>query len=172
MSEEYMEGGAEPEQPYNEGAGNSYDNEWVKFLSLLSDDESLSTLVSYIQSIQLTDKAKEKLRIYVSTLLDKEFATSMILDRNDYMRLMDDKNLIDADLYMGLTRFDITPEFQHIINLIRIKFGIKIRRSFRGFERKAIFTHRGENVNEERIASENIGKKSLGDKIRSTFKGE
>ena len=171
MSEELMEGGEQPEQPYLDG-NSGYDNEWVKFLNTLSDDESLAMIVAYIKAVELTDRAQDRLRIYVSTLLDKEFATSMILDRDDYMRLMDDKNLIDADLFMGLTRFDITPEFQHIINLIRIKFGIKIRRSFKGFERKAIFTHRGENINEERIASEGKGKKGLGDKIRATFKGE
>jgi len=147
----------------------SFENEWVRFLALLSDDSSLGPLISYIESVELTDRAKAKLQIYIITLLDKEFAISRLENREDYMKLMDDKYILDADLPLGLTRFDITPEFQHILDLVRIKFGIKIRRSMgAGFERKIIATTRSENVNEERIRTK-AAKAGTIQKIKGMF---
>jgi len=127
-----------------------FDNEWVRFLSELNKDASMQDLVQYLIRANLTDRAKDKIRVYITTLLDREFAVSRITDRIDHRRLMDDKELIDADLPLGLTRFDITPEFHHLINLIRIKFGIKVRRSIGGFERRMIPTQITETLAEER----------------------
>lgn len=144
--------GGDPQRPPVVEPAISFENEWVRFLDRLSEDSSLGPLVNYIESVELTDRAKTKLQIYIITLLDKEFAISRLENSEDLMKLMDDKYRLDADLPLGLTRFDQTPEFQHIIGLVRIKFGIKIRRSMgAGFERKIIATTRSENVNEERV---------------------
>ena len=162
-------GGGDPQRPPVVEPAIGFENEWVRFLARLSEDSSLGPLVSYIESIALTDRAKTKLQIYIITLLDKEFAISRLENREDYMKLMDDKYILDADLPLGLTRFDITPEFQHVLDLVRIKFGIKIRRSMgAGFERKIIATTRSENVNEERIRTK-AAKAGTIQKIKGMF---
>lgn len=178
MSEEGYEEGTPPEdneptQPEMQGGDEipaqiGYDSEWVRFLSQLSDDESLTTLVAYITKADLTTRAKNKLIVYITILLDREFAVSRISDYEDFLRLLDKKQILDAGLPLGLTRFDQTPSFQHIIDLIAIKFDIKIRRSRDGFERRILATSRTENVTEERV--KNIGsKKSTADKVRGLF---
>ena len=174
MSEEYEEGTPpednEPTHPEMQGGSEippqiGYDSEWVRFLSQLSDDESLATLVAYIRTADLTMRAKNKLIVYITTLLDREFAVSRISDYEDFLRLLDKKQILDAGLPLGLTRFDQTPEFQHIIDLIAIKFDIKIRRSMGGgFERRILATSRTENVTEERI--KNIGGKKSTAQVR------
>lgn len=159
-----------PEIP-NSGAPQEigYDSEWVRFLNQLSNDESLITIVAYIKSVDLTIRAKNKLMVYITTLLDREFAVSRISDYEDFLRLLDKKQIVDAGLPLGLTVYDQTPEFQHIVDLIALKFDIKIRRSMGGgFERRILATSRTENVSEERV--KNIGeKKSTGDKVRGLF---
>lgn len=175
MSEEYEEGTPpeenEPTAPEMPGGGESqigYDSEWVRFLSQLSEDESLATLVAYITKVDLSIRAKNKLIVYITTLLDREFAVSRLADYEDFLRLVDKKQILDADLPLGLTRFDQTPEFAHIIDLIDMKWSIKVRRSMRGFERGILATSRTENVTEERI--KNIeNKKSTADKVRGLF---
>lgn len=161
--------GGDPQRPPVVEPTIGFENEWVRFLDRLSDDSSLGPLVSYIESVALTDRAKTKLQIYIITLLDKEFAISRLENKEDLMKLMDDKHVLDADLPLGLTRFDITPEFQHILDLVRIKFGIKIRRSMGGgFERKIIATTRSENISEERIRTK-ASKASTMQKIKGMF---
>ena len=162
-------GGGDPQRPPAIEPAIGFENEWVRFLDRLSDDSSLGPLVSYIENVPLTDRAKTKLQIYIITLLDKEFAISRLENREDFMKLMDDKYILDADLPLGLTRFDITPEFQHIQDLVRIKFGIKVRRSMgAGFERKIIATTRSENVSEERIRTK-AAKAGTVQKIKGMF---
>jgi len=151
-------------------SGYGYDNEWVRFLNIISSDESLVHIAGYLRQISLTNRAKTKLTVYIQTLLDREFTVSRIRDSGDYMRVLDDKNLIDADLPLGLTRFDITPEFQHVINLIRIKFGIKIRRSLGGFERKVMATQRQETVTEERTQMPTEQERSVSNRVRDIFR--
>jgi len=170
MGEEISAEGTGIEQPI--GGGAEFDNEWVRFLSELNKDASLADLVFYLRRANLTDRAKWKIQIYITTLLDREFAVSRITDRVDHRRLMDDKNLIDADLTLGLTRFDITPEFHHIVNLIRIKFGIKVRRSIGGFERRMIPTQITETLAEEKSqAMEEEGRsRNISEHVRTLFR--
>ena len=151
-----------------------YDNEWVRFLNALTQDELTQDIAMYLMNANLTDRAKSKIMIYTRTLLDKEFAISRISATNqiDMQRVMADKALIDADLPLGLTVFDMTPDFHHIINLLRIKFGIKIRRSIGGFERRIIPTQRMETINEERtsLAESRERNRSIRNRITDIFR--
>lgn len=149
-----------------------FDSEWVRFLNQLSADETTKSFADYLQIAALTRRAKYKLMIYIKTLLDREFTMSNLINRNDMDSMYLDKLLIDADLPLGLTRFDLSPEFQHIINLIRIKFGIKARRSLGGFERININTQRqiqdGGDMGGSGGSME--VKKNIWDTIKNSFK--
>lgn len=127
-----------------------YDNEWVRFLNRITEDASMLAIVAFFRTARLTDNAKRKLATYTMTILDREFAVSRIKDRADYLRVMDDKHRTDADITLGLTRFDLSPDFHHGLNLINMKFGIKTRRSVDGFERKILATQRTETIMERR----------------------
>jgi hypothetical protein len=148
--------------------GLSYDSEWVRFMNQLSKDSSMASLVGYLKKVSLTPRAKGKLRMYITTLLDAEFAVSKIRNREDFWSVLDEKNILDADLPLGLCRFDITPEFIHIIDLVSSKWQIKILRSFGGFERGMLATQRTESISEER--TRNVPPKSVKESVKNLWK--
>ena len=148
--------------------GLGYDNEWVRLLNRLANDSTLAELVEYLRKVNLTPRAKGKLRMYIATLLDTEFAVSKIRNRDDFWSVLDEKNILDADLTLGLCRFDITPEFIHITDLVNNKWQIKILRSFGGFERSMLATQRTESVSEERVKS--APSKSVKESVKNLWK--
>lgn len=150
-----------------------FDSEWVRFLNQLSADETTKSMADYIRIAPLTRRAKYKLMIYIKTLLDREFTMSNIIDQNDMVSVNLDKLLIDADLTLGLTRFDLSPEFQHIVNLVRIKFGIKSRRSLFGFERINVNTQRSVQENSDNSGGGGMEvRKSIQSRIKDLFASE
>lgn len=167
--EEYMEREPPTFQSVEPNQGTGYDDEWTRFLDSLARDTSMIHIVEYLSRASLTDRAKERLMIYTRTLLDTEFAVSRIRDENDLTRVFDDKNLVDADLPLELTVFDMTAEFQHALNLLRIKFGIKVRRSIGGYERGMIATQRTEAKTEE-VRPQARTDRSIQNKVRSLFR--
>lgn len=149
----------------------AFDSEWVRFLNQLSADETLKSLSDYIRIAPLTRRGKYKLMVYIKILLDREFTMSNLTGKSDVESLSLDKLLIDADLPLGLTRFDLSPEFQHIINLVRIKFGIKSRRSLFGFERISVNTQRQvQETNDGGDGSMEV-KRNITDRIKDLFRG-
>ncbi len=119
-----------------------FDNEFVRFLDALLKDATTREIAQYIITSSLSVRAKEKLVLYAYTLLHKEFAITRLRGERDLKRLLIQKSLIDADLPLGLTRFDLTPEFHHAVNLISIKFQAKLMRAVDGFERIALVSQR------------------------------
>jgi len=119
-----------------------FDNEFVRFLDALLKDSTTREIAEYILRSSLSITAKEKLILYAYTLLHREFAITRLRGERDLQRILIQKSLIDADLPLGLTRFDLTPEFHHIVGLITIKFQAKLLRSMDGFERIALVSQR------------------------------
>jgi len=119
-----------------------FDNEFIRFLDALLKDSTTREIAEYILRSSLSRAAKEKLILYAYTLLHKEFAITRLRGERDLQRILIQKSLIDADLPLGLTKFDLTPEFHHIVGLITIKFQAKLLRSMDGFERIALVSQR------------------------------
>ena len=119
-----------------------FDNEFVRFLDTLLKDSTTREIAEYILRSSLSRTAKEKLILYAYTLLHREFAITRLRGERDLQRILIRKSLIDADLPLGLTKFDLTPEFHHIVGLITIKFQAKLLRSMDGFERIALVSQR------------------------------
>lgn len=171
----------ESPQPVHDGGGGQeglfatpFENEWASFLYGLQQDETTKNLGDYLKRVHLTTRTKEKLLVYITTVLQREFCVSNISSEFDYRQVILDKEVVDSEFYLGLTRFDITPELQHIFNLIDIKFKIKIRRSKGGFERRMISTMRQEMVSEEKKRGEEEEKRKAGmtDRLRKSFGGD
>jgi len=119
-----------------------FDNEFIRFLDALLKDSTTREIAEYILRSSLSITAKEKLILYAYTLLHREFAITRLRGERDLQRILIQKSLIDADLPLGLTKFDLTPEFHHIVGLITIKFQAKLLRSMDGFERIALVSQR------------------------------
>ena len=119
-----------------------FDNEFIRFLDALLKDSTTREIAEYILHSSLSITAKEKLILYAYTLLHREFAITRLRGERDLQRILIQKSLIDADLPLGLTNFDLTPEFHHIVGLITIKFQAKLLRSMDGFERIALVSQR------------------------------
>ena len=104
----------------NEGEENKFDSELKQLHRWLLMDEATRDIAEYIINSSLSYEAKLKLLTYAHTLLIKEFAN--IRGERDLQRLRTRKELIEAELPLGLTRFDLRPEYHHIVNLISLRF--------------------------------------------------
>lgn len=134
-----------------------FDNEYVKFMNQLSKNESMKELVSFINSVHWSRRQKVTLMAYCRVLMGNRFSTTNFTDQRDYRMLFDDKALIDCDLTVGLTRFDLTPEWNILLGMITIHFGADARMSKAGWYVKKIGTHRHEIDQEERTREHNQG---------------
>ena len=129
--------------------GYTYDNEWVKFMSDLSRNESALEIVKYIDNVKWTDNQKKTLVMYTRGSLGRGLSTSYLTGKTDYLRALDDFELIDTTLTIGLTRFDITPEFHHVIGMINAHRKLDLRRSMHAYFVGRIGTQTTEFVHEE-----------------------
>lgn len=155
MEDEFQEGAQQPQRDLTEyekqliEAGQQYDNEWIKFVHKLSKNQSIKDIAEYIESIQWTDRQKKTIMAYAKVVLGDGLSTTYFQNYTDYLMCYDDKALIDCDLALGMTVFDVTPEFNILIGLINLHFGIETRKSKGGFILKRLATQRHEILHEE-----------------------
>lgn len=142
-----------------------YDNEWVKFMSELSKNKSLNDIVDYIKSVHWSRRQKNTLMSYCRIVLGDVFSTTKFEDDHDYRMLYDDKALIDCDLTVGLTRFDLSPEWNILIGMINIHFGASSRMSKAGWFVGRIGAQRHEIYQEERIRENPKMKEQISNKL-------
>ena len=121
-----------------------YDNEWIKWIARLSENKSLKDIVDYINGGTWTDRQKKTIMSYARIVLGDGLSTTYFMNERDYAMFYDDKALIDCDLTLGMTVFDLTPEFNILIGLINLHFGIESRKSKGGMLIKRIGTQRHE----------------------------
>lgn len=145
-----------------------FDNEWVRFMSELSKNKSVKDIVSYIDSVHWSRRQRQTIMAYSKVILGDIFATTNFQNPNDYRMLYDDKALIDCDLTVGLTRFDLTPEWNILIGMINIHFGAVSRMSKAGWFVGRIGAQRHEIVQEERTRDHEQGYK---EKINNSIFG-
>ena len=145
------------EQRLIEGDSAHFDNEWVKYMCQLSENKSIKDIVEYINSVSWTDRQKKTIMSYSRIVLGNGLSTTYFMNNLDYRMLYDDKALIDCDLMLGMTRFDVTPELNILLGLINLHFGVESRKSKGGMFLKRIGAQRHEIVQEERQRDKNIG---------------
>lgn len=143
-------------------ADGAFDNEWVRFMSELAKNKSVKDIVEYINSVHWSRRQQKTIMSYARVILGDVFSTTKFEDPRDYRMLYDDKALIDCDLTVGLTRFDLTPEWNILLGMINIHFGAAARMSKNGWFVGRIGAQKHEIYQEERTR-ENIGMK---DKIK------
>lgn len=142
-----------------------FDNEWIKFMSNLAKNESAKDVVDYIDSLVWTTRQKKTIMAYAKVMMGRGLSTTFFTGYTDYRMLYDDKALVDCDLPLGMTRFDVTPEFNLLIGMINLHFGIESRRSKGGFFTKRIGAQRQEIIHEEHTRE----KMGFADRIKNKF---
>lgn len=142
-----------------------YDNEWIKFLDKLSENESVEDIVDFIKETDWTDRQRIKIMAYGRILLGRSLSTTYIVNLRDYQRLYDDFALVDCMLPLGMTRFDITPEFNMLVAMIKMQFGLASRMSRGGYFVDQIGKQKIE-LNHDEVRRDNQGFKQ---KILSKF---
>lgn len=159
----------EPQTP----AGSEYSNEWVRFLDRLVDSNVNGELIAFIKQAKLSPRAKAKLRVYVMAFLNAEFAVSNLRGKSDFDRIMSEKSLVESELYDGLLRLDITPEFQMILNLVRSEFTPRLFRSRDGWQGSNLNTQRQEilTVDSIRGREESEHRATMGERVRRLWGG-
>lgn len=126
-----------------------YDNEWIKFLAQLAENDSIKDIVNFINLTQWTDRQKIKIEAFCKVTLGRGLSTTYLTGMTDYRRLMDDFEIIEAELLIGMTRFDVTPEFNLLVDMVKMHFGLESRRSKGGHFVERIGTQRTELVHDE-----------------------
>lgn len=125
-----------------------YDNEWVRFVNQLSKNETLGKIAYFAKLSKFTPRAKRKIISYTYGLLGRNLAVTYIRNEHDRNRIDCDKAMLDAVLKLGITNFDITPEFEQIVDMVAFQYTVMVFQSTGAEERKAI------NTTERRISRE------------------
>ena len=107
----------------------NYDNEWITFLAKLAENESVKDIVEFIAGCQWTDRQKHKIMSFSKIVLGRGLATTYLSGFIDYRRAIDDYELCEAELILGMTCFDITPEWIELLDLITKHHNLELRRS-------------------------------------------
>jgi len=125
-----------------------YDGEWVRFINQLSKNETLSKIAYFAANSDFTWRAKRKIISYTYGLLGRNLAVTFVRNEHDRNILYCDKAVIDSVLKLGMTNFDLTPEFEMITNQISFQFSVMVMQATGGFERRAI------NTQERKVSKE------------------
>ena len=134
-----------------------YDNEWIKFLSDIAQNKSVADIVSFIEANQWTDRQKSTIMHYAKIVLGRGLSTTFITSNVDYLMLKDDKALIDCDIPLGMTTYDLTPEFNILMGMIRLHFNIESRKSKGGKFLNSIGKQTYQITHEEQTREKNVG---------------
>ncbi len=121
-----------------------YDSEWIKFLSVLSENDSLKDIVDFIKSTEWTTRQKSKIIAFSKVMLSRGISTTYITGMNDYKMLQDDYTMAECLIPLGMVVYDQTPEFNLLMQMIKMQFNVGIRRSKGGHFIERIGTQRME----------------------------
>lgn len=135
---------------------NNFDNEFLKYIAQLAENKSIGDIIDFIERGRWTDNQKRVIMSYAKIILGNGLSTSYLMP-NSYQNLFDNKALVDCDLSLGMTTFDLTPEFNILLGLINVHFELESNKSVGGFFVKRIGTQRHEYEHEEKLLEKKQG---------------
>lgn len=142
-----------------------YDNELIKYYRTISKNQSIEHIVEFMQGVKWTDKQQMKLIKYAQVTLGNSLSTTYFQNNFDLKMFYDDKSLMEIDLPLGMTTFDVDENFVLAIDMVNYHVGVESRKSFGGMLLKQMRTQRHEFEHGEAIREKNKG---ILDKIRGT----
>lgn len=150
---------AETEKQILEQDVRDYDNEWITYIASLAKNQSTKDIADFIESVEWTDRQKRTIKNYAKIILGDGLSTAFIDGYRGFQRMKDLKALTDCDLTLGMTTFDITPEFNILRGMIDMHFELALTNSVGGFFVKRIGTKTHEIQHEEKTRPKEQGLK-------------
>lgn len=141
-----------------------YDNELIKYYRKISKNQSIDDIVEYIKGFKWSDRQQKSLISYARVVLGDSLSTTYFRNSNDYKMFYDDKSMIDIDMAIGMTIYDMTAEYIKVIDMVNYHAGIESRKSIGAMLLKQMRTQRHEFEHGENIREKNTG---FTDKIKS-----
>ncbi len=148
---------AETEKEVLNNDERNYDNEWIEYIAKLAKNQSTKDIASFIEAVDWTDRQKRTIMHYARIILGDGLSTSFINGDYGFQRMKDLKALTDCDLTLGMTTFDITPEFNILRGMIDLHFELELNKSVNGFFVKRIGTKTHEIQHEEKTRQKEQG---------------
>lgn len=143
-----------------------YDNELIKYYRKISKNQSIDHIVDFIKKVHWTDRQAEKLTKYAQVTLGDGVSTTYFQDHFDMAKFRDDKSMMDIDLPLGMTTFDVDENFVLVVDMVNYHVGVASRMSFGGMLLKQMRTQRHEFEHKETEREKNVG---IGDKVKNKF---
>ena len=159
LKQQQQENYAKTEQNVIDQDERDYDNEWITYISSLAKNQSTKDIADFINSVDWTDRQKNTIMHYAKIVLGDGLSTGFIDGYRGFQRMKDLKSLTDCDLTLGMTTFDITPEFNILRGMIDMHFELELSKSVNGFFVKRIGTKTHEIQHEEKTRPKEQGLK-------------
>ena len=146
----------------------SYDNEWIKYWARLAENPSTKTLAQFVidndKLGEWSSRQKITMKTYTDIILTDLLSTTIFRTARDLAVMKNNKALIDCDLSLELTVFDMTPKYNIFLGMIDYLVNIASQRSTGGFFTKRMGAQRQEIMLDERHRERGTGFK---DKIEN-----
>ena len=123
---------------------DKYDNELIKYYRKISKNQSIGDILDFINGSKWSDRQLKSLLSYSKVVLGDSLSTTYFRNTNDYKMFYDDKSMIDIDMAIGMTIFDLTPEYIKVIDMVNYHAGIESRKSIGAMLLKQMRTQRHE----------------------------
>lgn len=122
-----------------------FESDTLNYLQKTVEDSLYVNLMLQIQNANLTNGAKNRLRLLADAFVKPfEYVVTNLRTNNEIRRIQNDLRMAVADAKIGLRRIDHTNEFISIVGIMESHLtGAKLTRARGGFERKEQQTQRG-----------------------------
>lgn len=145
-----------------------YDNEMLKLFRTICKNQSIGDIEEFIKSTKWTDKQVQTMTAYARVVLTDSNSTTYFRNWLDYKMFYDDIEMVELDLPLDLTVFDVDKNFNMLKDFVKLQVGIESRKSIGGKLINSMKTQRHEFDHSESIREKNEG---FMDKIKSRFGG-
>lgn len=146
----------------------SYDNEWIKWISDIAENDNTIDLVDFITSVNWTDNQKKAVKVLINGTLTKTLSTTYLSGMNDYKLAIMDFELTLNKLILRTVRLDKDPDFELLISMVTSTYKLLLRRSKGGYLTDKIGTQRTEISVDERQRRDEHGFK---ERVMNKFTG-
>lgn len=143
-----------------------FDNELIKYYNKISKNQSIDDIVDFIKGVKWTDRQAKKLTAFSKVVLGDSLSTTYFRNVTDYKMFYDDKSLVEIDLPIGMTTFDINEDYCLLIDMVNYHAGIESRKSIGAMLLKQMRTQRHEFEHGENEREKNNG---FVDKVKNKF---
>ncbi len=145
-----------------------YDNEMLKLFRTICKNQSIADIEDFIKKTKWTDKQVQAMTAYARVVLSDSNSTTYFRNYLDYKMFYDDVAMVEIDLPLDLTIFDVDKNYNILKDFVNLQVGIESRKSIGGKLINSMKTQRHEFDHSESVREKEMG---FVDKVKSKFGG-